>query len=105
MLKKGEGVPRDYGEAMKWTRLAAEQGDAEAQHNLGVMYHNGEGVPRNYMEAYVWYSLAAANGHKKAAKCRDSDARKLSPADLSSAEEEIARRRAEILTRLNSNHE
>ena len=96
MHKKGEGVPRDYGEAMKWTRLAAEQGDAEAQHNLGVMYHNGEGVPRNRWEAYVWYSLAAANGHKKAAKCRDSDARKLSPADLSSADEEVARRRAEF---------
>ena len=101
----GKGVPRDYGEAMKWTHLAAEQGDAEAQHNLGVMYHNGEGVPRNRWEAYVWHSLAAANGHKEAAECRDSDARKLSPADLSSTEEEIARWRAEILTRLNSNHE
>lgn len=38
MYKFGEGVPQDYVEAVKWFRMAAEQGYAGAQHNLGVMY-------------------------------------------------------------------
>ena len=36
----------NYSEAIKWYRLAAEQGDANAQFSLGGMYLNGEGVPR-----------------------------------------------------------
>jgi TPR repeat protein len=39
MYDKGEGVPEDDKEAMKWYRLAAEQGYASAQSNLGVMYN------------------------------------------------------------------
>ncbi|MFQ5329466.1 MAG: hypothetical protein ACE5D4_05690 [Thermodesulfobacteriota bacterium] len=38
MYEKGEGIVRDYGEAVKWFRKAAEQGNALAQHNLWVMY-------------------------------------------------------------------
>jgi len=41
----------------------AEQGDAEAQFNLGVMYDNGDGVAQNYAEAVRWYRLAAAQGY------------------------------------------
>ena len=40
-----KGVPEDDAEAVRWYRLAAEQGNAFAQSNLGVMYANGEGVP------------------------------------------------------------
>ena len=43
-------------------RLAAEQGDADAQYNLGVMYDNGEGVPEDDAEAVRWYRLAADQG-------------------------------------------
>src|SRR5512145_2545011 len=32
----GENVPRDYAEAAKWYRLAAEQGHSDARYNLGV---------------------------------------------------------------------
>jgi len=32
----GQGVPVDYGEAMKWYRKAADQGNANAQNNLGA---------------------------------------------------------------------
>ena len=34
----GEGVEQDYAEAVKWYRLAAEQGNADAQYNLGYAY-------------------------------------------------------------------
>ena len=38
MYGRGEGVPLDYAEAMRWYRKAAEQGIGSAQHNLGRMY-------------------------------------------------------------------
>jgi TPR repeat protein len=53
----------DYVEAAKWYRLAAEQGIAGAQYNLGVMYDNGEGVSENDAEAAKWYRRAADQGH------------------------------------------
>ena len=62
MYDNGEGVPQDYKEAVKWYRLAAEQGHAKAQYNLGLMYDNGEGVPQDYKEAVKWYRLAAEQG-------------------------------------------
>ena len=40
-------------------RRQAEQGDAEAQFNLGLMYTNGDGVPQDYQEAVSWYRKAA----------------------------------------------
>jgi TPR repeat protein len=48
------------------TFKAAEQGDAEAQYNVGLMYHTGEGIPQNYTEAVKWYRKAAEQGHAKA---------------------------------------
>src|SRR5262249_3120089 len=35
---RGRGVPQNDSEAAKWFRLAAEQGDAQAQYNLGLAY-------------------------------------------------------------------
>ena len=52
----------DYATALKeWIPLA-EQGNAYAQHNLGVMYDNGQGVPQDYQTAAKWYTLAAEQG-------------------------------------------
>jgi hypothetical protein len=42
--------------------MAAEQGNAEAQNNLGVMYHEGQGVPQDYSESARWYQSAANQG-------------------------------------------
>ncbi len=51
---------------MKWYRLAAEQGDARAQYNLGQMYREGQGVPQNDKTAMKWYTLAAEQGVARA---------------------------------------
>jgi hypothetical protein len=59
-------VPQDYAEAVKWYRKAADQGDANAQANLGAMYFKGEGVPQNDIEVYKWLTLAAAQGNEEA---------------------------------------
>ena len=47
-------------------RQAADQGDAAAQYNLGLMYTNGEGVLEDDAEAVRWFRLAAEQGHAKA---------------------------------------
>ena len=47
-------------------RLAAEQGDASAQFNLGFMYATGEGVPKDDAKAVKWFRLAAEQGHAQA---------------------------------------
>ncbi len=39
MYGNGEGVPQDYAEAVGWWRKAAEQGDANAHFNLGLLYY------------------------------------------------------------------
>jgi hypothetical protein len=59
---KGNGVPKDSAEAVKWYLKAAEQGFAMAQSDLGVMYESGEGVPKDSAEAVKWYRKAAASG-------------------------------------------
>ena len=60
---KGDGVPRDYGEAVKWFHRAAEQGLAKSQHMLAVMYEHGDGMPPDYFKAVAWYREAADQGY------------------------------------------
>jgi len=62
MYRTGQGVPQDDTEALRWYRLAADQGNAFAQSNLGLMYSNGRGVPQDDTEAAKWYRLAAEQG-------------------------------------------
>ncbi len=52
----------DYATALREFRVLAEQDDASAQHNLGVMYERGYGVPQNYAEAVKWYKKVAEQG-------------------------------------------
>jgi len=96
MYANGQGVPQDDREAIKWYRLAAEQefdhekatvsklmkknvlqilklltydaenGIAEAQIRLGMMYQMGAVVPQSDQEAIKWYRLAAGQGNSKA---------------------------------------
>lgn len=58
----GQGVTQDYQEALKWFRLAAEQGIPEALCDLGAMHQAGYGVPQDYTQAMMWYLIAKANG-------------------------------------------
>jgi uncharacterized protein len=87
MYDNGPGVPQDYKKAANWYTKAAEQGHVDAQYNLGVMYYKGEGVAQNYKLTYVWESLAAAQGDEGAIKNRDIIAKKLTPQQLSEAQD------------------
>ena len=44
-------------------RVRAEQGDAEAQYNRGLIYAIGEGVPQDDAETVHWYRLAGVCCH------------------------------------------
>ena len=59
-------VLQDHSEALIWYKLAAKQGSAAAQFNLGMIYQKGEGVLRDDTEAIYWYQLAAELGNSTA---------------------------------------
>jgi len=56
----------DYATALQEWQPLAEQGDALAQYQLGMLYHKGRGVPQDDVQARKWYGKAAAQGQAKA---------------------------------------
>ena len=53
----------DYATALREFRPLANQGNADALNNLGVMYSKGLGVPQDYAKAVKWYRKAADQGN------------------------------------------
>lgn len=53
------GVPVEYGQAVHWYLLAAEQGFDKAQNNVGCTYEHGQGVAQDDSLAMRWYLRAA----------------------------------------------
>ena len=78
---------KDYKEAVRLYRLSAEQGDAQAQYNLGLMYTNGEGVPQDYVSAHMWFNLSGSNGLKNAVKNRNIIEKRMSKQQIEKAQE------------------
>ena len=72
---------------MKWSRLAAAQGDAYAQYNLGFMYERGQGIAQNYVRAHMFFLLSASNGYPDASKNRDAVAKRMTAAQIAQAQE------------------
>ncbi|HHF1542765.1 TPA: tetratricopeptide repeat protein, partial [Haemophilus influenzae] len=56
----------DYQTTFKFLLPLAEQGNAEAQLMLGVMYARGIGVKQDDFEAVKWYRQAAEQGYANA---------------------------------------
>jgi len=54
---------KDYATALKYWKPLAEQGIAQVQYNLGVMYKHGRGVAQSDTEAVKWSRKAANQGH------------------------------------------
>ena len=86
MYEFGRGVPQDYGEAVRWYRLAADQGHASAQRNLGGMYADGRGVPQDDVAAHMWANLAAAQGDETARELRDCLSERMSSGQIAAAQ-------------------
>ena len=80
---------RNYPTAVRLVLPLAEQGDADAQYNLGVIYDNGLGVPQDKVRAYMWFNLSAAQGRDGAAAFRDLIAWRMTPAQIAEAQKLI----------------
>ena len=52
----------DYATALREFRTLADQGYAEAQFNVGIIYDYGHGVSPDYAQAMKWYRKAAEQG-------------------------------------------
>ena len=81
MLLQGlaaEPTPAERKEFVE-TKAKAEQGNAFAQYNLGLMYEYGSGVVKDEVEAYKWYLLSGAQGNANAKKGIEIIERVLTP--------------------------
>ena len=85
MYSKGEGVPSDDKEAVKWYRLSAEQRITGAQSNLGLMYEKGQGVEQDYVEAHKWFNIAGVNGNEIGRRNADIVEKKMTPGQIAVA--------------------
>jgi hypothetical protein len=65
-FRGSHGAPQDDVKAVRWYRLAAEQGLRSAQYNLGSLMAAGRGVSQDYVEAARLLRLAADQGHLRA---------------------------------------
>lgn len=62
----GCGVAKNEIEAVRFYKLATEQGQVDAQFSLGVCYADGTGVTKDEQEVVSLYKLAADQEHKPA---------------------------------------
>ncbi|MBF0125104.1 MAG: sel1 repeat family protein [Magnetococcales bacterium] len=82
LYQRGQGVPQNDIEMMKWYHAAATRGHAAAQIKLGSVYYEGKHTPRDYVQAYLWYQLAALQGYQSAVEFRDYTAKSMTPEQL-----------------------
>jgi len=68
LLKEGTNAYNqgNYQKAAKLFKKAANQGNTEAQTDLGSMYYEGEGVRQDYKESAKWFKKAANQGDAQA---------------------------------------
>ena len=91
MYENGRGVAKDDAEAVIWYRKAADQGNALAQFNLGLMLREGQGVPQDDVRAHMWFDIAAAvasnaSVRDQSVKHRDLVAAKMTPEQIAEAQ-------------------
>src|ERR1044071_9587596 len=60
------GINRVLYKSSYLYQKTAENGDAEAQFNLALLYEKGEETKKNLEKAFDWYQKAAENGYKLA---------------------------------------
>jgi len=80
----------DYDRALREFRHLGEQGLAQAQLNLGILYSQGQGVPKDDVQAYGWYTLAAGQGDDLATKFQTLLEKSMTP-DQNAEAQQLAR--------------
>jgi len=66
MYLRGQGVPRDIGQARNWYESAAAKGNPEGQLQLGAMYLTGAGGAKDTVQGLKLLKLVAEQGKSDA---------------------------------------
>ncbi len=77
----------DYATALKELEPLAEQGDADGQFALSIMYHKGQGVTQDYIHAHMWWNIAASQGHEDAVVVREIFEMKMTLSQIEKAQD------------------
>ncbi len=88
LYRDGHGVKQDDAEAIRLFRIAAENGEASAQSDLGVQYARGRGVGRDDVQAYKWFTVAMKSGDRDAQTNRNLVVKRMSAPQIEDAERE-----------------
>ena len=86
-VKKEEGAISLYGPAQRRWKSLAENGDAFAQYNMGLMYAKGDGVIKDNVYAHMWGNIAASNGNENGGKLRDLIAKLMTATQIEKAQD------------------
>ena len=78
-------MEREFRDFVQHTAAMAEEGFAESQYDLGLMYSTGNGVPLDYVTAHKWFNLAALREVAEARDHRAELAAQMSAADVNAA--------------------
>jgi TPR repeat protein len=63
----GSDVEQNFKEAMKWFKMAIENGSISPYYLMGLAYYNGQGVTIDYKQSFDYFSEAAERfGHRDA---------------------------------------
>ena len=68
-----------------------EHGQAQSQNFLRTVYGDGGGVLENTRKGYMWFNLASYNGNERSSEAKKAIAKKMTPADISKAQEMSSR--------------
>lgn len=84
----GNVVIQHYGEAEKWIRKSAEQGNNLAQNKLGSFYlFSKGGLQEDYVLAHMWLNIASLSGNSSYGESRDYVAGLMNPKQISLAQD------------------
>ena len=93
----GKIEKRNPTEAGKWFLRAAENGEVDAQFQIGVFLARGDGVEQDVVEGYKWLNLASLGSHEGAKTARTELLKQMRPDAVTEAQkrsgEYIARQR------------
>ena len=93
----GQGLPMDSAHAVRFFRMAANEGLEAAQLELGIAYRDGRGARQDAVRAHMWFNIAASAGSAQARQELVALGRTLSSEEIARAEfmaaEWAARRR------------
>ncbi len=64
----------------------AEDGAAEDQYRVGLIYATGDGVPMDLVTAHKWFNLAAMNGVLEARESRAEISQDMAPEEIATAQ-------------------